>query len=112
MPDEKVREVGPLLFGHDLHEVELDLDRIVFFGESNPLAHAVHMGIDHNSGNSKGVSKNDIGRLSSDTGKGHHLLQGFWNFTPEPANQLLATFLDGFGLIPVEARGPNVLLQF
>ena len=94
MPDEKVREMGPLLFRHDLHEIELDLDRVVFFGETYPLAHATHMGIDHNPGNSKGVSENDIGRLPPDAGKGHHLLQGSWNFTPEPANQLLAAFLD------------------
>ena len=82
MPDEKVREVGPLLFGHDLHEVELDLDRIVFFGESNPLAHPMHMCIDHNPRNSEGIPEDDIGRLPSDAGQDHHLLQGFWNFPP------------------------------
>ena len=112
MPDEEVREVGPLLFRHDLHEIDFDLDRVVFFGESYPLAHATHMGIDHNPGNSKGVSENDIGRLPSDAGKGHHLLQRFRYVTPEPSQQLLAAFLDGFGLIPVEARGSNVLFQF
>ena len=112
MPDEEVREVGPLLFGHDLHEVGLDLDRIIFLGESNPLAHAMHMCVDYNPRDSEGIPEYDICRLPSDTGQCHHLLQRLWHVTPEPADQLLAAFLDGFGLIPVEACGSNFLLKF
>ncbi len=56
MPDEEVRKMGPLFFRDDLHQIEFDLDRIVILRQTDSLAYPVNMGIDRNTGYSKGIS--------------------------------------------------------
>jgi hypothetical protein len=48
--------MGPLFFGDDFHQIELNLDGIIVFGQTDPLAHSMNMGVDDNTGYSKGVS--------------------------------------------------------
>jgi len=37
MPDQEIREMGPLLLWNDLHQVEFDLNRVILSGQSDPL---------------------------------------------------------------------------
>ena len=86
-------------FRDDLHQVELNLDRIIILRQTNPLTYSMDMGIHHDPGYSKGIPQDDIGSLSSHTGQGHQFVQGFWNLSFKAGHQLLTAFLDGFRLI-------------
>jgi hypothetical protein len=48
--------MGPLFLWDDLHQVKLNLGRIVILGQTDPLAHSMDMGVYHNPRNSEGVS--------------------------------------------------------
>jgi hypothetical protein len=48
--------MGPLFFGDDFHQIELNLDGIIIFGQANPLAHSMNMGVDNNTRYPKSVS--------------------------------------------------------
>ena len=47
MPDEKIGDMGPLLLGNDLHQVELNLHRVLVLSQTDSLAHSLNMRIDH-----------------------------------------------------------------
>ncbi len=63
--------MGPLLPGNDLHEVEFDLDGVFVLCQSDSPADALNMGIDDDPGDSKSITQDDIGCLSSHARKGH-----------------------------------------
>jgi len=86
--------MGPLLFRNDLHQIELNLNGIVVFCQSDPLAHPADVGIDYDPRDSKGISEKDIGCLSSHTRECHQGLQRFRNLSSKSVHQLLARPLD------------------
>src|SRR4030042_3013843 len=75
MPDEKIRKMGPLLLWNDLHEVELNLHRVIVLCQPDPLAHPLDMGVNHNTGNTEGIPQDDIGRLPADSAGRHQFRQ-------------------------------------
>jgi hypothetical protein len=48
--------MGPLFFRNDFHQIELHLDGIIVLRQTNSLAYPADMSIDHDAGNSKGIS--------------------------------------------------------
>ena len=63
--------MGPFFLWNNLHEVELNLDWVILFRQSDPLAHSMDMGIDHDPGYVKGIPQDDIGCLPSYPGEDH-----------------------------------------
>ena len=111
VPDELVGEVDPVLFRNDRHKVKLDLDRILFFGESDALREPFDVGVHDDSRNPKGTSQNYVGGLSSNTGQRHQVLHVGGDLSPVLFHQSPAARLDVFGLIAKEPRWPNQCLQ-
>ena len=56
MPDEEIGKMSPLFFWDNFHQIELNLDWIIIFCQTDSLAHPVNMGIDYNTRYSKGIS--------------------------------------------------------
>ena len=103
--------MSPFFPGDDLHQIELNLDRIVVLRQTDPLAYSADVGIDGNPGYAVSISQEDIGGLSSYAGKGHQFFQGVWNLASESGHQPLATLLNGSCLVVIESCGANVFLQ-
>jgi hypothetical protein len=59
----------PVILRQFLHQIELDFNRIFFFGKAELTAYAFNMCIDHNTWNMIDIPSYYIGGLASDTGK-------------------------------------------
>ena len=69
VPDELVGEFDPGRLWDPLHEVELDLYRVVFLGQSDSLREPFYMCVHDDSRYAEGISQHDIRRLSSHAGQ-------------------------------------------
>lgn len=105
MQDQGVAEVGPRRLRVQLHEVPLDLHRVILGGPTEAIAEPAHVGIDHHAGSSEGDADDDVGGLPADAAEGDHLLQRARHFSIEPVHHV-ATHLDkASGLGPEEPGG-------
>ena len=101
----------PVFFRQLLHQIELNLYRIVIFGQSQLFAYPFYMSIYNYTGFMKNVSPNYISRLSSHSGQIGECIQVIWHLTIVLFTKLLAAGYDIFCLIPIKAGGMNHFLQ-
>ena len=70
MPNEPMTEHGPLVLGHEFHQVLLDFFRNRFAGETKPMGKTGDVSIDDDAAvEIKGIAQNDIGSLAPDAPK-------------------------------------------
>src|SRR5512139_381947 len=112
VPNELVGKSGPPRPLNELHEIKLDLHRVLVTSEPKALGNSAHVSVNNNTGSVEGGSKNDVGGLSADSGKGDQLVQRPWHLAAKTINEGSAATLETLRLVPEEARGPDVLLQF
>jgi hypothetical protein len=112
VPNELVGKSGPPRPRDELHEIKLDLHRVLMTSEPKTLGNAAHVSVNNNTGSVEGGSKNDVGGLSSDSGKGDQLVKRPRHLAAKTINEGSAATPETLRLVPEEARGPNVILQF
>jgi hypothetical protein len=112
VPDELVGESGPPQPRDEPHEIKLDLHRVLVTSEPEALNNSAHVSVDNDTGSVEGGPKNDVGGLSSDSGKGDQLGKGLWHLAAKTINERDAAALETLRLVPEKSRGPDVLLQF
>ena len=111
MIDEKVGEAAPSVFGkHDLN-VLFDLVRILLIRKSESHGEPFDMGVHDDTGNIKDGAKHTIGRLSPYPRKFQKLIHGGRHFPSVKIDQALAAPFNGFGLVSVKARRPDILFE-
>ena len=112
MQQQSLRDGCPLRPWHQLLQIFFYTFGIIRFGQSKPLGHAFHMGIDNNTGLSKCISQNDIRRFSADARQCNQFLHCLRNLRLELFGHGLAASKKMFGLILIEARRPYELFEF
>src|SRR6266404_3598970 len=71
MPDEPVTPVCPMLARHQLHQVELDLHRVLVFCQAEPLRETDHVRVQHDAFVfMEGVAEHYIRRLTPNARQG------------------------------------------
>src|SRR5205814_4149325 len=75
VPDQKVREAGPVLARHDLHQVALDLDRILLLREPEPLREPAHVRVHHDALGVPALRGDDVRGLACYTGEPQQVLE-------------------------------------
>src|SRR5712692_1383623 len=83
VPDQKVREAAPVLTRHELHQVALDLHRILLLGEAEPLREPAHVRVDHDALRLADLCRHHVGRLTRYAGEPDELLQSAGNLPVE-----------------------------
>ncbi len=96
---------------HDFHEIEFDLFRIVFLGQTDQIGQSLDMRINDDPRNPKGLSQNEVGCFSADSWKGYQRLELGWDLSVETSRKLRAEAFDGFGLVSKKPGGTDVLLK-
>ena len=70
MQNQFVAEINPMILGHKLHQLVLNLHRIVLLGQAEPQTQSPDMCIDHDTaGDAKAGAEDDVGRLAADAGE-------------------------------------------
>jgi hypothetical protein len=111
--DEQVRELHPLIFGDEFHEVLFDFVLILIFSESQSLGESMDMGVNGDAcGYPVSVEKDDVGGFPRDSWDLYQLFHGVRNFAMVFLNEEAATVLDVLGFVMVETCGADILLQF
>ena len=111
MPDHLMGKFHPALLGHQGHQVELNLDRVLLAGEPQALGDPAHVGVHYEARDAEGVAQDDVGRLAADPRQFYQVIQGSRHLAAELRNQDPAEGLDALGLLAVEAGGVDGLLQ-
>ena len=111
--DEPVTEIFPRLPGKQIHEVTLDLYRVVMPGEPEAPGEPSDVGVhDHALVESEGIAENYVGRLASDTGQLRKLFETAWDFTAVPLQQDLGTGANIAGLVSEKSGAVNESFEF
>ena len=92
-------------------QVQLDLDRVGLPGQSPSPHQALQVGVDGDPRHVERVAEHDIRGLAAEAGQGDQLRHGPWQLPVEPLQERLAQVDQGAGLVPVEARRLDQLLQ-
>ena len=112
MPDQLVGEQNPFVLRNHLHQILLDLFRIVVAGEIQTFRQALHVRIDNDArGDAVSGAENHVGRLTSHAWKREQLLHRARYFPPERLDDRFACADDGFRLVAEESRRPDFLLE-
>ena len=110
--DQEVGEDGPVFLRHYLHEILFDLHGISTLREAEPVRDAADVGVDDDAFvHAEGVAKNDVGRLAADSGQRHELPHGARNLSGVLLHEGAGHAPQGAGLVTVETRGTDVLLE-
>ena len=112
MPDHLMGKFYPALLGHQGHQVELNLYRVLLSGEPQALGDPAHVGVHYEARDAEGVAQDDVGRLAADPRQFDQVIQGGRHLAAELRHQDLAEGLEALGLLAVEAGGVDGLLQF
>jgi hypothetical protein len=113
MVDQQVRPQRPLVLRHDAHEVLLDLHRVDgVVGQVEPVADARHVRVDGDADVLVvRVAEHDVGRLAADAGELGELVHRGRHLAAVPLGEGRPHRPQAFGLVAVEPRGLDVLLE-
>ena len=109
--DHLVGKLHPTLLGDEWHEVELDLHRVLFFGEPQALGDPAEMRVHKDTRHPEGVPQDHVGGLAAHPRQLHQLLQGPRHLAVEFFHQHLAEALDALGLVVKKAGGADHLFE-
>ena len=101
----------PALLGHQGHQVELNLYRVLLAREPQALGDPADVGVHHDARDAEGVAQDDVGRLAADPRQFYQVIQGSRHLAAELRHQGLADGLEALGLLMVKAGGVDGLLQ-
>ena len=106
--DQLMREGDPTVLRNELHQVMLDLLRLVVDRKLKPAREAQDMRVDdHADGDLIPAPAHDVGRLAGDAGKLEQLFHGLRDLVAEALDDGFGGALDGLGLIAEEAGGAD-----
>src|SRR3990172_7656714 len=108
---EQMAEPDLFLIGYQGIQVKLNLIRVRLGTEPQTLREASHVGVHADRRLAIGVAPQDVGRLPAHPWQGQEILECPRDLALEPGDDLLTTLLNGFGLVPVKARGADLFLE-
>ena len=108
---EQVAEADPMLLGHDICQVDLNLIGFGVTGQAQPLGEPHHVGIDPDGILAKGVAEEDVGCFSTHPGQRGQIVDVLRDFASKPLSNFPAAILDHSGLVPVEVDFADCLFQ-
>lgn len=108
---EQVAETDPLLLGHEIRQVDLNLIGIGVVCQAQPLGEPHHVGIDPDGILTEGVAEDDVGCFSTHPGQRGLLVDVLRDFASKPLDNFPAAILDHSGLVPVEVDFADCLFQ-
>ena len=111
MVNEAMAEVGPFLFGNEVHEIAFDLDGIGEFAEAKPAAEPANVGVHGDARDVEGVAEDDVGCLAGDAGQRQQFLHGAGDRAAVLLDQKPAALLNIAGLVAEKAGGADHVLQ-
>ncbi len=112
MQQQALRDSRPLGFRHELLQVLFDLVWIVGSGQAESLCHALHVGIDDDTGLAEGIPENDIRGLSADAGQGDQRIHRVRDLFAEALGHGFAAGDEMLRFVLKEAGGTNKLFEF
>ena len=112
VPDQTVRQARPVFLGDEFGDLELDLDRVFALGPAKTTHQAAKMGVDRQPRDVEGIAEDDIGRLTSDAGQRHEVLEFLGHLALVAVGERLAEAEQAGGLVPVEPRRLDQSLKF
>ena len=112
MQQQALRDSRPLGFRHELLQVLFDQVWIVGSGQAESLRHALHVGIDDDTGLAEGIPENDIRGLSADAGQGDQLIHRVRDLFAEALGHGFAAGDEMLRFVLKEAGGTNELFEF
>ena len=104
----QVREARPVLARHELHEVALDLHRILLLREAEPLREPPHVRVDDDPLRLAELGRDDVRRLARDAGQADELVDPARHLAVELLEQHAHRAADRLRLLPVEAGREDV----
>lgn len=80
MPDQHIAKGVPIIPGYELHQVELDLLRVIALRQSKSLRYTSHVSVHHNARVDPVRSSQDaVGSLATNAAELHEILHRLWN---------------------------------
>jgi len=108
VPDEKVAPKRPVILRDDFHQVFFDFDRVGVFGQTEALAQAGHVGVDHDAGfDAVGVAEDDVGGFASDAGQMGERFEVSGDFAVMEPDQSLGGGDEVFRFVAEETGGAD-----
>ena len=112
MPDQPMAPIRPMLFRHELHQIELDLLRIFFFGQAKALRQTDHVRVhDDPFVYAECVSQNNIRRFPTDTGQFAQFFHRVRNLTAKFVGDCRRGRADALGLVAEKSGRFDRVLQ-
>src|SRR5216117_1223831 len=112
VPDQRVREPGPLVARHECHQVPFDLHRVPLFRQAEQRRKPLNVGVDHDAFVlPEPGAEHDVRGFAAHTGELDQLLHGVGYRASMALDQRLRHPDDGFGLVAEEPRAVDLLLQ-
>ena len=102
MPDQPMRQHGPLRARKQGPHLELDLDRVRLRGPAEPPRQPAEMGVHGDAGHAERVPEHHVRRFPADAGQRDEVFQAAWDLTAVPVAQRLAKRDEAGRLGPVE----------
>ena len=113
MVDQQVGPQSPVGLRHQLHEMALDANRVLFMGERESAGESAYMGIhDDALVHPEGVAEHDVGGLSPDPRKIDELLHGVRYLATVIFRQSLPKADERARFVAEEAGGADKLFEF
>jgi len=112
MQQQALRDSRPLGHRHELLQVLFDQVWIVGSGQTESLRHALHMGIDDDTGLAEGIPENDIRGLSADARQGDQFFHRVRDLFAEALGHGFAAGDEMFRFVLKETGGTNELFEF
>ena len=111
MTNHLMGEFHPAFLGHQGHQVELNLYRVLLAREPQTLGNPAYVGVHHQTRDVEGVAQDDVGRLAADPRQFYQFIQGSRYLAAEFLHQGLANSLEALGFLMVKTGGIDGLLQ-
>jgi len=105
---EQMAEADPFVLRHQWHEVGFDLVGVGVARKSQPLGEAHNVGIDADRLLAEGVTEDNVGGFSSDTGKGQEIVQLSRHLALKAADEFRAAILDPPALDTIEVNPADI----
>ena len=106
-----MREARPVLARHELHEVALDLHRVLLLRQPEPLRQPPHVRVDDDPLRGPELGGDDVRGLARDAGQADELRQRARHLAVELLEQHPHRAAQRLRLLPVEAGGEDVALE-
>lgn len=112
MKDKAMTEWRPLRLGNQDHQIAFDLFGDLMLSQAQPATEPAHVGINRDTGNVKGIAKNHVRRLPTNSRQFDKCIERIGYLAVVMLQQSLATGDDVPCLVTKETRGTNKRLQF